>query len=124
MKITKAMIKPLLGITVGALLLVATTIESKAIKRFDWPNGGTCMGGPKDGRFVRDLRFCNSSPPGMRGRSSGGPPGGRQSAIQKCKQSVGMPNFRACMQSGGSQNDCRSQTAPKVKACVRVTLGR
>jgi len=46
MKITKAMIKPLLGITVGALLLVATTIESKAI------NGGASqMVEPREGKF-------------------------------------------------------------------------
>jgi hypothetical protein len=46
-----------------------------------------------------------------------------QAAIEKCKQLVGRPNFRACMQSGGSQRGCKSQTVPKVKACVRATLG-
>jgi hypothetical protein len=54
------MIKCGLGFALAALLLAVTTAESSAaMQKWDWPNGGTCMGGPKDGKFVRDLKFCN-----------------------------------------------------------------
>ena len=42
-----------------ALLLVSSTLEGTALRHFDWPNSGTCMGGPRDGKMVRDLKFCN-----------------------------------------------------------------
>jgi hypothetical protein len=46
----------------------------------------------------------------------------REKAIEKCKQQVGIPNFRACMHAGGNPKSCKSRTAPKVKACVRAAL--
>ena len=111
------MTKVILGITGAVLLLAASTVESIALRRMDWPNGGTCMGGPRDGKWVRDLKVCN---PPSRGVLS---EGARQAAIQKCKKSAGRPVFQTCMQNGGSQDNCRSEATPSVRACVRRTLG-
>ena len=48
----------------------------------------------------------------------------QQTALEECKQTVGKPNFRACMQGGGTEKVCKSKTVPKVKACVKAALGR
>ena len=54
------MAKSRLGLALAALLLAITTVESSAsMRRYDWPNGGTCVDGPKAGKFVRDLKFCH-----------------------------------------------------------------
>ncbi len=63
------MTKVIFGLAGAVLLLAASTVESAALKHMDWPNGGTCMGGPRDGKR-RDLKFCNP-PPGSRGGLSG-----------------------------------------------------
>ena len=51
--------KLVFGMAAVALLLVSSTLEGTALRHFDWPNSGTCMGGPRDGKMVRDLKFCN-----------------------------------------------------------------
>jgi hypothetical protein len=50
--------------------------------------------------------------------------GSRGTALENCKQTVGRPNFQACMQAGGNRATCKSKTAPKVQACVREAMGR
>src|SRR5215218_5141142 len=110
------MVKLILAGAFAVLLIASTTAESLAMARMDWPNGGTCMGGPRGGRWVRDLKFCNASP-GGRGDLA------RQAAKEKCKKSAGRPIFRACMQNGGSQDSCKSEARPNVRACVTRTLG-
>jgi hypothetical protein len=107
--------KSVLNVFAAIVLLASSASDGLALRQVDRPNSGTCMGGPRDGQRVGNLRRCGNA-----GRPSGG---ARHAAIEKCKQSVGRPNFRACMQSGGSQSGCKSQTVPKVKACVGATLG-
>ena len=113
------MTKVIFGLAGAVLLLAASTVESAALRYMDWPNGGTCMGGPRDGKWVRDLKFCNP-PPGSRGGLSGG---ARQAAIKKCRKSAGRPIFLACVRNGGSQDNCKSEATPSVRACVRRTHG-
>jgi hypothetical protein len=52
------------------------------------------------------------------------PAGSRGTATENCKQTVGRPNFQACMQAGGNRATCKSKTVPKVKACVSAAMGR
>jgi hypothetical protein len=60
--------KLVFGMAAVALLLVSSTLEGTALRHFDWPNSGTCMGGPRDGKMVRDLKFCNFFGPGAKAR--------------------------------------------------------
>jgi len=82
--------------------------------------GGTNKIRLNDGCSKRCSRRCG----GQAGRKVTSPAGGRQTAIENCKQTVGRPNFQACMQAGGNRATCKSKTAPKVKACVRAAMGR
>ena len=47
----------------------------------------------------------------------------KEAAIAKCKETVGKPAFRACMQAGGDPKSCKAKLPPKVKACVRAAFG-
>ena len=69
------MIKVVLGVAAVVLLIASTTVESTALRHRDWPNGGTCMGGPRDGKMVRDLKFCKMPVSGAKGRRLKGRPG-------------------------------------------------
>jgi hypothetical protein len=62
------MLKLVFGMSAVVLLLVCSTLEGTALRHRDWPNGGTCMGGPRAGQMVRDLKFCNSPGPGAKTR--------------------------------------------------------
>lgn len=68
------MIKSFLGLAASALLLAVSAAESPALERYDEPNGGPCMGGSMDGRWMRDLNLCKLAPLGMRRPDSGGSP--------------------------------------------------
>src|SRR5258707_13755810 len=53
----------------------------------------------------------------------------KEQAIENCRQTVGTPNVRACMQGMGKGGDreanlatCRAGVLPKMKACVMATL--
>jgi hypothetical protein len=45
-----------------------------------------------------------------------------QSALERCRETVGRPVVQACMRQSGPSRDldaCRGKAAPKVRACVR-----
>src|SRR6267378_4751093 len=53
----------------------------------------------------------------------------KEQAIENCRQTVGTPNVRACMQGMGKGGDreanlatCRAGVLPKMKACVMAAL--
>jgi CHAT domain-containing protein len=44
-------------------------------------------------------------------------------AIEKCRETVGMPIFRACMRAGGGDFEiCRAKAHPRVHACVQAAM--
>jgi hypothetical protein len=47
----------------------------------------------------------------------------KEAAIERCRMTVGMPIFKACMQGGGGGFEaCRERAKPKVVACVVAAL--
>lgn len=45
-------------------------------------------------------------------------------ALERCRQTVGTPIVRSCMQSGGGNLEtCRQKAGPQVRACVQAAMG-
>lgn len=58
---------------------------------------------------------------GQFAQAQGQPP---QALIESCRQSVGTPIVRPCVQRGGSLESCRQLATPKVRACVQSAMQR
>jgi CHAT domain-containing protein len=48
----------------------------------------------------------------------------KEAAVASCRNSVGTPIVRPCMQGGGSMDQCRAKAQPAMMACVTAALNR
>src|SRR5579859_3781799 len=47
----------------------------------------------------------------------------QNAVVEDCRQTVGRPFVQSCVKSGkGSQEECRTQAAPQVRACVQKAM--
>jgi tetratricopeptide (TPR) repeat protein len=47
----------------------------------------------------------------------------QDSALERCRETVGKPIVMPCMKAGGTLDSCRALATPKVRACVQAAMG-